>query len=127
MNTKYYTSVEQSKKLLKLGLNSDTADMVHVVKRNDCRESWESAAEDLGNVYTGLKNSVTMCLSDYAIPCWSLEALLNILPSVALDGSYDHHYRLQCKGKFTEWYDSAVDACVNMIEKLHKQNLLQFN
>ena len=77
---KHYTTIEQSKKLLELRLNPETADMAHIVKRNDCRESWELAAEDPGNVYTGLKYSIGMCLSDYALPCWSLGALLEVMP-----------------------------------------------
>ena len=61
---------------------------------------------------------------DTAIPCWSLAALLDTLPSSTLDSSNDHHYRLHCVERFTEWHDNAVDACVEMIIKLHEQKLL---
>lgn len=58
------------------------------------------------------------------IPCWSLAALLDVLPSATLDSSSDHYYRLYCMTRYTEWYDNPIDACVAMIERLHEQNLL---
>ena len=54
------------------------------------------------------------------IPCWSLAALLDVLPSATLDSSSDHYYRLHCMTRYTEWYDNPVDACVAMIEKLYE-------
>ena len=57
-------------------------------------------------------------------PCWSLTALLDILPSSTLDSSNDHYYRLHCMGRFTEWYGNPIDACYEMILKLYKQNIL---
>ena len=61
---------------------------------------------------------------NYGSPIWSLAALLNVMPSASLDSSDDHHYRLYCMERFTEWYDNAIDACVDMIEKLYEQNSL---
>ena len=61
---------------------------------------------------------------DFLIPCWSLAALLNVLPSSTLDSSDDHHYRLHCMERFTEWYDNPIDACYEMIMKLKEKNLL---
>jgi hypothetical protein len=62
------------------------------------------------------------------IPCWSLSALLNILPEIlgckpiiALDDNYityPHISDLHTKA------DDLVDACVELIEKLHELNLL---
>ena len=62
---------------------------------------------------------------DGELPCWSLTALLNVLPSATLDSSNDHHCRMHCMKRYTEWYDNAVDACVEMIEKLHNLKMLQ--
>ena len=64
----------------------------------------------------GIKNAV--------IPCWSLTALLDVLPSAALDSSDDHYYRVHCMGRYTEWYDNPIDTCYEMILKLHELNLL---
>lgn len=72
------------------------------------------------------------------LPCWSLSALLSLIPK-----HIKGHNVLRVdidENTFALWYDeiglgvntklpnitneSAVDACVNMIEKLHEQNLL---
>ena len=58
------------------------------------------------------------------VPCWSLTALLGVLPSATLDSSNDHYYRIHCMEKFTEWFDNPVDACYELILKLHELNLL---
>ena len=70
------------------------------------------------------------------LPCWSLAALLEILPKrIEIAGSayslgiylYGLYYwnvsngepHFEVAGK-----DNLVDACVEMIEKLHEQNLI---
>lgn len=63
-----YTSIEQSEKLLKLGLNSETADMCYQRDGNKAELGFNAvaykAAKDYGVLY---------------IPCWSTGALLKIL------------------------------------------------
>lgn len=39
---------------------------------------------------------------------------------IANHSSDDHHYRIHCMERFTEWYDNAIDACYKMILKLHE-------
>ena len=58
------------------------------------------------------------------VPCWSLAALFGVLPSATLDSSNDHYYRLHCVERYTEWYDNPVDACYEIIIKLHDNKLL---
>lgn len=58
----YYTTIEQSKKLIELGLNPDTADMC----------IWES--EGKLYVYVHKPDDIN------CIPCWSLGALLEVMP-----------------------------------------------
>ena len=112
------TNIEQSKKLIELGLGHETADMAHIVKRNDCREPWELAAE-AGNVYTCLKDSVTMCLSDYAIPAWSLTALLElIMPKSTTPVYVDNAYQMVYDVKpyyITSKFDNPLDAAFEMV------------
>jgi hypothetical protein len=65
---------------------------------------------------------------DYDIPCWSLAALLGVLPQIqggkpviSLDDNYityPHVSDLHTKA------DNLVDACYEMILKLHELNLL---
>ena len=101
---KSYTDLEQSKKLAEI-LPLESADM---------RYDGVMLELKIPKVrYNGL-----------GTPCWSFAALLNILPSATLDSSDDHHYRVHCNERFTDWHDNSVDACVAMIEKLHKLNLL---
>ena len=74
------------------------------------------------------------------VPCWSLETLLNIIP-YAIHKSDNEFYRLGIDKGYNDyaiWYsnngltinnldvtsDNFVDACVEMIIKLHEQNLL---
>ena len=76
-----YTSIEQSKKLLELGLKPETADMNHYEKD----DGWVTLPK--GQIsYGGFQ----------IIPCWSLGALLGIMPCIPnctilfaiLDGKY---------------------------------------
>ena len=119
---KSYTSLEQSKKLAEI-LPPESADMCYKCIEDVpydviCRpySSWKK--EYIGLLVRGDAN---------AIPCWSLAALLDVLPSATLDSSDDHHFRLRCMEKFTEWHDNAIDTCVEMIEKLLKQMIYDFN
>ena len=102
---KSYTDVEQSKKLAKI-LSIESADMYYW-----CGEDLRIGGYRAMNI-------------DYDIPCWSLVALLNVLPSATLDSSNDHHFRIHCMKRYTEWYDNAVDACVEMIIRLNESKLL---
>ena len=114
---KSYTDLPQSKKLAEF-LPLESADMCYL----------HTHSGDKHHYMTSLR-SYSECnklpyIDEYCIPCWSLAALLDVLPSATLDSSSDHYYRLYCMTKYTEWYDNPVDACVAMIEKLHEQNLL---
>ena len=69
----------------------------------------------------------------HCIPCWSLAALLSVLPKeVRLVGSTkDHYWYCECiDAHDSNWYagfessDNPVDACVKLLLRLHKQNLL---
>jgi hypothetical protein len=109
---KAYTDLEQSKKLVEI-LPVKSADMCFV---ND-----GTSIKIDANPYNVRKH---MWKDVQLIPCWSLAALLDVLPSATLDSSNDHYYRIHCMERFSEWYDNAIDACVAMIEKLHKLKIL---
>ena len=105
---KSFTSLEQSRRLGKF-LPNESADMYY--------REWKRDTKNIRIANVGTADE-----SD--LPCWSLAALLNTLPSATLDSSNDHHYRLHCMERFTEWYDNPIDACVAMIEKLHELKIL---
>lgn len=101
------TSIEQSKKLVELGVDPKTADMNYWCG-SDLRIGGHRAQDE-----------------ELDIPAWSLSALLNVLPPIQeLCSSTDHYYRIICMNLVSEWHDNAVDTCVEIIEKLHKKGLL---
>jgi len=74
-------------------------------------------------------------------PCWSLTALLDIIPQEIFDGEYIINITEGSDNKWVLTYDhyenrnhsyyglstganNLVDACYNMILKLHERNLL---
>lgn len=114
---KSYTDIEQSKKLAEF-LPLESADMCFNISQ---RHNMPPLMTPYSKFNEFFDISPT---PDFLIPCWSLAALLNVLPSSTLDSSDDHHYRLHCMERFTKWYDNQIDACYEMILRLHKQNLL---
>jgi hypothetical protein len=78
---------------------------------------------------------------DFLIPCWSLAALLSVIPQEIFDGEYVINITEGCDDKWVLTYDhfknrhhsyyglsssadNLVDACVIMIEKLYKREML---
>ncbi len=114
---KSYTDLEQSKKLKEV-LPLESADMYYSYYHNPI--SGASYYEECPIFHIPINKNKSL-------PCWSLAALLYVLPSATLDSSDDHHYRVHCNEKFTDWYDNPVDACVAMVEKLHEQMIYDFN
>ena len=115
---KSYTDLEQSKQLAEI-LPLESADMFWLV---------------LGN--TPRVHVLTEPLSNYSqwesYPCWSLSALLDILPFPQLskdklgsgkEGWMVSVYPDNCRYDSC-WHDNPVDACYEMIIKLHEQKLL---
>ena len=107
---KSYTDIEQSNELAEI-LPIESADMWFYPYPND--EYWYEIP-NMGNANKKYNQ----------LPCWSLTALLNVLPSATLDSSNDHYYRIHCMERYSEWFDSPVDACFEMILKLKELKLL---
>ena len=114
---KSYTDLEQSKKLAEI-LPLESADMHYwLAWRGGISEEYKNIPKvGIPNKYK--RRKYLWC------PCWSLAALLNVLPSSTLDSSDNHRYRFRCMERYTEWYDNAIDACVAMIERLHELKML---
>ena len=120
---KSYTDLEQSKKLAEI-LPVESADMYYW-----CGEQIRIGSYKAINI-------------DYDIPCWSLAALLDIIPKEVkikeqkyapylfpiTDGHWLyklwHNSSEIIKSPISIWCDNPVDACYAMILKLHKLNLL---
>ena len=128
------TDLEQSKKLAEI-LPVESADMwwsKNFIYYNP------TASIGIGTEYNDV---YTYKFGEDDIPCWSLSALLELLPyEIVLDEdeslilgihkedlqyyiNYDNTYNGEINYE-TSLYDNLVDACVEMILKLHKRKLL---
>lgn len=110
---KICTDVKQSRKLSKI-LKLESADMFYAT------ETGTLIAEPPYDV-EGCEPCVPF------IPCYSLTALLNILPKGTrlLKSGIDDAYHCDCpRGNIDKWFDNPIDACVVIILKLHELNLL---
>ena len=121
----YYTTIEQSKKLVELGLNPDTADMQWFLE------------DDYGIVQ--IKENLSDWGGDCAIPCWSLGALLELMPKIQEydddGGCYPvlskgwHNDRWHCVYRYsihiTEWYSDSIEAVFEMVCWLLKNNYIK--
>ena len=113
---KSYTDLEQSKKLAEI-LPLESADMYYPLP---CEEGDKPLLEQGGFGST---------------PCWSLAALIDVLPDEVGDNHYltlDKERNEYCccyedinGNSFKHTFaDNPVDTCVEMIIKLHEMNLL---
>lgn len=101
---KSYTDLPQSKKLAEI-LPLESADMRYA---------------PIGDIHPWVWEGNPKLLETDSTPCWSLAALLGVLPNSTdicknIEGRYYVH------GFFS---DNPVDACVDAIKALHEQNLL---
>ena len=126
-----YTTIEQSRMLAKI-LPLESADMHYgnfspkgLGYENTFSAGLTSYIKEI-KVYEELKESYK--IKDYngivawrVIPCWSLAALLDVLPNYQLQTQDDGIGILcSCKGNFNiVTADNPVDACYEMILKLH--------
>ena len=125
---KAYTDLEQSKKLAEI-LPIESADMCFNI-------SQRSNMPPLMTPYSKFKEFFDMDKTpDFLIPCWSLAALLDVLPDEVGDNYYltlDKEDKEYCccyednnDNSFRHCFsDNPVDACYKMILKLHEQKLL---
>lgn len=125
---KSYTDLEQSKKLAEI-LPLESADMHYnnaSIKGINYVDEYRAELMDY--------NTAQKVLSKYLInpmfviiPCWSLSALLGVLPYYTLQTNTDGTVFVVCESKkpmISDAYDNPVDACMAMIENLHELKLL---
>lgn len=115
---KSFTSLEQSKKLAEI-LPLESADMWW---------AWYSSPFDNGHYDDFPMFCKPICNTDKSVPCWSFAALLSVLkyPSL-LQNVEEKWFVSEWTGKHPKvggLYDNPVDACYEMILKLHELNLL---
>lgn len=132
---KAYTDIEQSKKLAEI-LPLESADMIYI---------WHATSDNPAFRFDGdmppmvLKDVPIKDITTNTLPCWSLVALLDVLPKgvkspfgeinpfvgqvgikdyrcVYLDGDWDSNIQT--------FANNPIDACYEMIIKLKEQELL---
>ena len=135
---KSYTDIEQSKKLVEV-LPLESVDMYYqyVLPKSDKIKH----NPEIGNPVNTLKwynKGYTMSgkepvtLDEYCIPCWSLAALLNVLPNgtdVVKEEADTENERYMCTVGINDdiistFANNPVDVCYEMILKLHKLKML---
>lgn len=109
---KAYTDIEQSKKLSEI-LPPESADMFY---SKHSLENYYVPIPIIGK-YSDIQNQM---------PCWSSSALLEVIRN---NGRYELYmyeggYYFEANGFMTESYFNSVDACVEMVLRLHEQNIL---
>ena len=130
---KAFTDLEQSKKLIKI-LPIESADMCYIKHASSNNPAWRFDNDIppmiLGDVPI---NEITA----ETLPCWSLSALLDVIPKHMKNHSV---LRIDISDDFAIWYDeigygvnsdlpnitmeSAIDACYEMIIHLNKLKML---
>ena len=112
---KSYTDLEQSKKLAEI-LPLESADMAYCAIHNIGQELYHC------NV------PIFVYASNKDIPCWSLAALLKLLPKSAQlekgDATELYRVTLPVELESSDWYIESVDACYEMILKLNELKML---
>ena len=119
---KSYTDISQSKKLAEI-LPIESADMYYEPSVGFRTEPSEAKFGDIKYAHPR------------SIRCWSLAALLGVLPKIGAEEPMVRklYYANEPKERYiceysltniTGEYDNPVDACVAMIEKLNELNLL---
>lgn len=132
---KICTSLEQSQKLIELGIDIKTADMYYSFDYNI--EEYDEDAQIIPKSELGQHFS----LFPEDVAAWSLTALLELLPyEIVLDEdesliigiykedlqyyiNYDNTYNGEVNYE-TSLYDNLVDACYEMIIRLNELKML---
>ena len=126
---KAYTDLEQSKKLAEI-LPLESADMHY----NDWSYDFLEGYEHTGRYKVDLGTPKTIC-GELDIPCWSLAALLGVLPNSIYDNT-DEYSQIEFSKRSVAYHDmddgikvgsiqdNLIDACYKLILKLHEQKLL---
>lgn len=126
---KAYTDLEQSKKLAEI-LPLESADFMW---------EYDPDKETYWNKPTMIPIDSYIFVND--IPCWSLAALISIIPQEIFDGEYILNITEGCDNKWVITYDhyenrhhsyyglssgadNLIDACTDIIIKLKERNII---
>ena len=152
---KSYTDIEQSKRLARI-LPLESADMRYgyIAPYDYSDRMYDGGYDEVPYPKDFLVKNPNFSANEYdaELPCWSLSALLAILPNeIITDDRFECHYQIDIRkhdggnnitfyqiaygndrGLSGSWHDmintgekeSLIDACVAMIEQLHELKML---
>ena len=103
---KICTDIQQSKKLIELGIDRKTSDMYYWCGE-DLRIGGYKAQDE-----------------DYDISAWSLAALLGVYPMIVGRDMDMYCCWQNSKNLHSRHYDNPIDACYEMIIRLHELKML---
>lgn len=113
-----YTTIEQSKKVISLGLDPNTADMYYRTIIN-------------GIATTSDIPIIGKRTTEWDIPCWSLTALLELIPLYTLEQTTDGKVIVVSEigqySKCSEAWDNPIDAVFEMVCWLIEQGHIKVN
>lgn len=121
MKTKTCTTIEQSKKLMELGIDVNTADIYYTTFYGKVDKDLPIPKE----VYDILKCPIN---GDKVIPAWSLTSLLELMPDTHLkkyiyDGKTRYYItKVGIESHNSEHYDNPIDAAFEMVVWLKENN-----
>ena len=118
------TNKNQSKKLIELGLDANTADMFYYK---------ENIFNNALSVFNGqlLVRGNSELKEEDTIPAWSLSRLLELMPCLSLNKFFNDRWRCDTRykdgdiRKFGEDADSPIDAAYEMIVYLLENKLIK--
>jgi hypothetical protein len=127
-NTQICTTIEQSKRLLELGLDADTSDMLILPLPNGKELIIQKFADESGNLYYKIKGEQWE-----SSPAWSLHRLISMLPDFfsnlgrQFNLKMDKCFLRYCTARNDEYIyfqqkDTLYDNIIDCIEWLIKEN-----
>ena len=123
---KSYTDIEQSKKLAEI-LSLESADMFYDGVQDLYKEKVYNIPINGSSITVRTGHIITQkgIKANLLLPCWSLAALLGVLPEpniFKVDGLW--HIFCDNNDSCVNGFDNPVDVCYEMILKLNELNLL---
>ena len=133
---KSYTDIKQSKTLVNiLSLESADAKYGYIAPYEYSDRMYDEGYDEIPYPIAFIKKDYSnFFVEEYddELPCWSLAALLNVLPNgidVIKEEADTENERYMCTIGINDdiistFADNPVDVCVEMIEKLHNLKML---
>lgn len=120
---KLCTSIEQSQKLMELGIDINTADMYWLNRHVDLTGTkYEIFVVDKSNKHIDFFNSYAVAVEKCEIiPGWSLTALLDLIPDII----EDYVLRIdKVDGEYFIWYDKIGEGWSDAIAHPSSENFI---